>query len=171
MGIKVNDELCTGCRLCEMECSFAHEGKFGTYLSRIRVNKMEDVGIDYPVVCQMCTNAPCIAACPNHALSKSAKGTVVLDESKCTSCGTCVEACPFGAMNLHPLKGLPISCDLCGGDPKCVTGCPTGALEIVEPSYPKRERELELIRIAQAKRDRFTRKAASGLIKEWGVEG
>jgi len=74
-------------------------------------------------------------------------------------------------MNLHPLKGLPISCDLCGGDPKCVTGCPTGALEIVEPSYPKRERELELIRIAQAKRDRFTRKAASGLIKEWGVEG
>jgi len=170
MPIRVNPELCTGCRLCEMECSFEHEVRFGTYLSRIHVDKMEHMGIDYPVVCQMCANAPCVTACPNQALSKSTRGTIVLDESKCTTCGACVEACPFGAMNLHPVTGLPISCDLCGGDPKCVKVCPTGALEIVETRRPKKERELELMQIAQAKRDQFAKKASAGLLKEWEVE-
>jgi Fe-S-cluster-containing hydrogenase component 2 len=51
MQIKVNPEHCTGCRLCEVKCSFAHERRFGTHISCIRVNKTEHIGIDYRIMC------------------------------------------------------------------------------------------------------------------------
>lgn len=170
MHLNVKAEFCTGCRMCEMECSFAHEGKFGTYLSRVRVVKLEPEGIDYPIVCQMCDKAPCIEACSVDALSKSEAGAILVDPAKCIMCGSCVEACPFGAMNRHPERGLPIPCDLCGGDPACVKGCPTGALEIKENRKPKKEREIELMQVAQAKRESFAHKATASLVKAWRRE-
>jgi len=170
MKIAVNPELCTGCRMCEMECSHAHEGKFGTAISRIRVSKLEEIGIDYPVMCQQCANAPCVAACPQGALRQTDAGTIVVDAGKCTRCGACVEACPFGAINLHPESGLPLSCDLCGGSPSCVAGCPTGALTCVETKKPSRERAKELAVAAQGKRFAFAEKATKKLVEKWGGE-
>jgi len=170
MQLKVNPELCTGCRLCEMECSHAHENRFGTSISRIRVTKLEEIGVDYPVVCQQCSNVPCVAACPAGALRKTDAGTITLDSARCKRCGSCVEACPFGAMNLHPDTGLPLSCDLCGGDPSCVAGCPTGALTCGEPDKPSLERARQLSAIAQGKRDAYVGKVTRKLVQKWGAE-
>jgi len=170
MQLKVNPELCTGCRMCEMECSNAHEQLFGTAISRIRVSKLEQVGIDYPVVCQQCVNAPCVAACPEDALHRTPAGTIALDASRCRQCGACVEACPFGAMNLHPKTGLPLSCDLCGGTPSCVAGCPTGALTYAEDSKLDRKRFQELADIARSKRDAYAERMTKKLAADWGEE-
>lgn len=170
MQLRVNPELCTGCRMCEMECSFAHERRFGTHISRVRVVKLEEVGIDYPVICQQCANAKCIAACSQGALSRTDAGTIVVDQRACTRCGACVAACPFGAMNAHPDTGWPISCDLCGGAPSCAEGCPTGAISIVEEQLPDRAQLTDRMGKAQTARERFVRNRTKALVDSWGGE-
>src|SRR3989338_207787 len=62
--------VCSGCRLCEIVCSFRHEAIFAPWLSRIRVVTVEHL-IDYPVTCKLCKNPPCQKACPVNAISKS----------------------------------------------------------------------------------------------------
>ena len=39
---------CSGCSRCEVNCSFFHSGKIGRSGARIKVVKIEDIGIDYP---------------------------------------------------------------------------------------------------------------------------
>ncbi|MGE5593060.1 MAG: TIGR04076 family protein [Betaproteobacteria bacterium] len=125
----VNERVCAGCRACELICSFTHERKFSDLLSRIHVHKVDEDGIDRPMVCRQCGNARCVEACPNAALSRDPETRhIVVDEARCTKCGLCAEACPFGAVVFHPSSGVPLICDLCGGDPECVKRCPTGAI-------------------------------------------
>ena len=127
--ILVREEVCSGCRACEVACVARHEGRFGTATSRIRVTKIEHLGLDRPHVCHLCQPAPCIDACPSEALTKDATtGAVLLRADDCTGCGTCVDACPCDAIALHPESGLPLICDLCGGGPACVKRCATGAI-------------------------------------------
>jgi carbon-monoxide dehydrogenase iron sulfur subunit len=168
--LKVDPQLCTGCRMCEMECSHAHEQRFGTSISRIRVSKLEEIGVDYPVVCQLCGKAPCVAACPEGALRIAETGIIVVDAARCKGSGACVEACPFGAVDLHPETGLPLFCDLCEGSPACVEGCPTGALRCVESRKPARERMRRLSAAAQSRRDAYVEKVTRTLVKKWGGE-
>ena len=127
--ILVREAACSGCRACEVACVARHDGQFGTATARIRVTKLESLGIDHPHVCRLCRRAPCVAACPTQALSQDpATGGIVLRPDDCIGCSGCVEACPFGMAALHPETGLALICDLCGGDPACVKRCATGAI-------------------------------------------
>ena len=163
----VNPETCCGCRLCETACTFQHEGVYGSRSSRVRVVKLESQGIDYPVSCQRCSNAPCVRACPSGALSQpQAGGVIAVSDERCTSCGDCVVACPFGACNLHPQHHVPVICDLCGGDPACVRECPTGAIAIDEAETAPDYRELASV--AQRKRDTYALRMCRDLLQEWG---
>ena len=47
----VNPELCTGCQSCEMACSFKHEKLYSPTLARLHVVKLEESGIDFPIIC------------------------------------------------------------------------------------------------------------------------
>ena len=127
--ILVCEDLCSGCRACEIACVVQHEGRFGTAVARIRITKIEPLGIDQPHVCRLCRRAPCVVACPVGALYKNeATGAVLLHAGDCIGCSACVDACPFGMVALHPETGLALICDLCGGDPVCVKRCATGAI-------------------------------------------
>jgi aldehyde:ferredoxin oxidoreductase len=129
----VNAELCTGCRACEMGCSFSHETLYSPSLARLHVVKIEELGVDKPVICLRCAKAPCAAACPEEAILQDPGTKVVrVDADKCVGCGLCVEACVSGVIQLHPEKAIPLLCDLCGGDPDCAKKCPTAALVAVE---------------------------------------
>jgi carbon-monoxide dehydrogenase iron sulfur subunit len=128
-GIVVREELCTGCRACQVACVARHDGRFGVYTARLRIIKNESLGSDRPQVCRLCGRAPCVDACPTGALSRDdSTSAVVLLAEACDSCSLCIEACPFGMVGLHPDTGLPLICDLCGGEPACVRRCPTGAI-------------------------------------------
>jgi len=123
-------EKCSGCRLCEMVCSFYHEAKFSPRLTRITVIKEDKYGLDYPVFCHRCDPCPAIATCPPDALSKTEFGVIHVNTEACTGCGACVDACVFDAVKLDK-SSKPLLCDLCGGEPVCVERCPTGALNFI----------------------------------------
>ena len=141
--IIVHQDLCSGCRACEVACVARHEGCFGTATARIHVTKIEPLGVDHPHVCRLCWRAPCAAACPTGALYRDEHtNAVLLRAGDCIGCSACVDACPFGMAALHPETGLVLICDLCDGEPACVTRCATGAIEYVRPEAgPRAKRE------------------------------
>ncbi len=127
-----------------MACSHAHFGAVSPALSRIRVAKLEEIGIDMAVSCLGCEERPCLV-CPVGALSVSEKRQIAVDIELCTGCGVCVDECPVGAIGFH--DGLPLFCDLCGGSPSCVANCPTGAV-VYEEHLP-----VSLAQFAQSSRN------------------
>jgi carbon-monoxide dehydrogenase iron sulfur subunit len=131
--ILVDQDKCTGCRLCEMVCSVKHEGVSNPSRARISIVKWFQEGFFMPMVCQQCMEAPCVAVCPKDALSRDEElGTVKLDYDLCIGCKMCVTACPFGGMGIDTATNRVIKCDLCDGDPQCVRFCFPGALQFVE---------------------------------------
>ncbi len=143
--ILVREGLCSGCRACEAACVAWHEAGFGTTTARIRVTKLDHLGVDHPHVCRLCRRAPCVLACPTGALYRDGAyetGAVLLHADECIGCAACVDACPFGIVTLHPVTGLALICDLCDGDPACVKRCATGAIvydDAAEGARAKRE--------------------------------
>jgi NAD-dependent dihydropyrimidine dehydrogenase PreA subunit len=52
-------------------------------------------------ICDNVPECPCIEICPNKAIYyDKEKKTLVVDNSKCTSCGSCENECPVGAMRV-----------------------------------------------------------------------
>ena len=71
--IFVIDDICNGCRLCEMECSFVNAEEFNPLKSRIQIARIDSEGMDTPFV--DCDGSDCPAGEPK-----------------------CVEICPTGAL-------------------------------------------------------------------------
>jgi Fe-S-cluster-containing hydrogenase component 2 len=129
----VDAHACTGCRVCELVCSFRRLEAFSPRMACIRVLKNEEEGIDTPIICRQCENAPCIEACPTRALARDDRThAVVVSEEYCIGCGECVEACPFGAVVVDAETHKAWKCDLCAGDPECAKYCPTSAIQYVD---------------------------------------
>lgn len=139
----VRAKICTACRTCELQCAIAHsqsktlfEAIRETPLPEARIGLKQAKKVVVPVICRHCENSPCVAACPEKALSKNGVGApTLLDAGKCTGCGVCIEACPVGALQMDRAGKIILKCDQCferqkeGLLPACVSGCPTGALE------------------------------------------
>jgi len=126
-------KTCVGCRTCEVACSVYHFGAVSPALARIRVAKLEEMGLDLAVACLSCSEKTCLE-CPTAALSAEGSGPVRLNEELCGACKVCVDLCPIGAVGFH--DGKPLFCDLCGGTPACVSDCPSGALSYREDPAP-----------------------------------
>lgn len=126
-NIVVHVDKCTGCRICELTCSFYKEKVFNPCKSRIRIVKMEREGIDFPILCQQCEAPVCMDVCPVSAIKKNEQRVVLLDTSICVGCRACTIVCPYGAISM--VNNKFVKCDQCSGEPKCVESCPTSALE------------------------------------------
>jgi Fe-S-cluster-containing dehydrogenase component len=125
----VTPNLCTGCRTCELACSFSHSigGKPGR--SRIYPLPGGHKDLYTPVVCLQCDDPACVKSCLVDALKRNEEtGAIDLNQEKCVKCMACVAACPFGCSLLDPVHNIIVKCDLCGGDPVCAHFCPTKAL-------------------------------------------
>ena len=127
--ITINPQLCTGCKQCAMNCSFAHDGVYSLSRSRIKHVTFEEKCLTVPVTCAYCDDTPCVRICPTGAMTNDANGMAKVYENLCIGCKECANICPLGAIDMHPVKKVAIRCDLCGGDPQCVANCPTGALK------------------------------------------
>ena len=123
--LKLQNRLCTGCRICEMICSLTHEGEIAPRRSRIKV--LSDWPKEETIqVCVACRPKKCIEACPQEALHW--KETLQLREERCDLCGACAGACPFGGIRMDSPGRYPHFCDRCGGAYECVRWCPPKAL-------------------------------------------
>lgn len=127
--ISCNIKICVGCKICEVVCSTFHFDAVSPVLSRIRVAKLEEIGIDMAVACLSCLEKYCLS-CPSEALSVGDRGEIRLDAGLCGGCEVCVDACPVGAVGFF--DGQPIFCDLCGGEVACVPACPSQALSCLD---------------------------------------
>jgi TPP-dependent indolepyruvate ferredoxin oxidoreductase alpha subunit len=135
--VNCDDDKCVGCDICEYACSFEKEKVFNPLKSRIRSVRIGQT-FNTAVTCKACSNAPCIRACPEEAITQSKKtGEIVVDEQKCKGCDWCIDSCKYGAITLHPSNHKAIVCDTCGGEPKCIPACPESALSLGGKSNDK----------------------------------
>ncbi len=119
--IRIENDKCTGCRLCESVCSLSHEEKMDLTLSRIQIDPLTENRFG-PRVCLQCHQCPPSEVCPNEAFQWDEKtGAVMILKEKCDRCGLCIPACPFSSV--FEGEDRVIVCDTCEGNPKCVEVC------------------------------------------------
>ena len=140
---------CTACRQCEIVCSVQKTGVSNPNRSPIRVIKREDRGLNIPVHCQHCIDAPCVKACPKEAIVRdNHMDRITINQALCVRCQMCVSACPFGAVDFDKEKKKIFKCNLCNGEPQCVAHCPEEAIQYIDIAkavYPqKREAAFRL---------------------------
>ncbi len=149
--VYVNEDVCIGCRLCEVYCRLkhsrtkdlikAHKRETPRPLPRLRVD--ESGVLSLSVRCQHCDDAACIRACLTGALSRDPETALVtVDEERCIGCGTCVLVCPLGVPRLDEARQIMVKCELCQDEeiPPCVANCPNEALiyaEVAEENAAK----------------------------------
>jgi len=145
---------CTGCRTCETACSSKNRpvsiagnelpGLGNPLYSNIRLHSFNP-DVDVPSVCAMCSDTPCVKACPVDPDAKTGRRALYRDQAthtihndpvRCIGCRSCAKACAgqrTGVIIPNAATGKPERmCTLCGGDPQCVKRCPFGALSYVE---------------------------------------
>lgn len=135
--ITIKYENCTGCRICEIICSMSRFDKISHSISRISVYSFIP-GLDIPIICVHCDQAPCADSCPVGAIRKNEQGLIEIFFEECIGCGNCIVACPANAIKMHPDLRKAIKCDLCGGQPKCAEYCPGGAIDYRDVPFDTR---------------------------------
>jgi TPP-dependent indolepyruvate ferredoxin oxidoreductase alpha subunit len=135
--VDCDPQKCVGCDICEYICSWEKEKAFNPVKSRIRAVRLNQLS-NVAMTCKACKDAPCVAACPENALTQSTEtGAITVDENKCTGCGWCIGTCDYGAITLHPDTRKVVVCDICKGEPQCVQFCPEGALNLTGKTTDK----------------------------------
>lgn len=138
--VYAKEEVCIGCRLCEIYCIFQHSGHHTLVkafldqenLPEPAVRVEEDGAMSFALQCRHCDDAPCVATCIAGAMTRDPHtGAIQHDSDRCVGCWSCVMVCPFGAIRMDNEKGkVGSKCDLCEGKgtPACVAHCPNEAL-------------------------------------------
>ena len=140
-ALVIDPGKCTGCKQCELACSYVKEGVFNPAKSRIRVFDFHHEARFVPYTCTQCDEAWCMRACPVDAISvDAATGAKVVSDALCVGCKVCTVACPFGTINYNVDSGKVIKCDLCEGEPECAKACPTEAITYVDANLTGLER-------------------------------
>ncbi len=86
---------CIGCGACLVTCSESHRKRWMRPAARLSLAKTRTVTA--AVTCHQCEGAPCMAVCPEEAITLR-RDHVHIDEELCTGCLLCALACPFGAV-------------------------------------------------------------------------
>ena len=116
-ALVIDQELCWGCKTCEVACKQENRAADGTRLiSVLEDGPPIDGKLDFLFrvnVCRHCDDPPCVDACPEEAILKREDGIVVMDYQKCSGCEVCIEACLYDAIAFDEDKGVAQKCNLC----------------------------------------------------------
>ena len=134
--------LCSGCLACVTACLDQHydETQGDAVPPRLYEKRTSPrTGMTCYITrgCHHCKDAPCVKACPSHALYVNEQGFVLHHRDKCVGCRACAKACPHDVPRFDK-EGKLVKCDGCahrvaqGLEPACVRVCPMGALRIEE---------------------------------------
>ncbi|MCL5265863.1 MAG: 4Fe-4S dicluster domain-containing protein [Chloroflexi bacterium] len=136
------EEVCIGCRLCEVHCKVEHSRSkdvvkaFKREQSVARVRVQENGPLSFALQCRHCPEPYCVYSCLTGAMHRDpGSGVVKHDPDRCVGCWTCVLVCPFGVL-VRDVANHRIGpkCDLCPDRavPACVANCPNEALVYAE---------------------------------------
>src|SRR6185369_8727743 len=110
-GMVIDLRRCVGCGTCALACKAEHN-------TRTRANGQSFNWADFimktegkfpnvtqtvlPVLCNHCTDAACVKACPvtPKAMYKTPEGVTMHDNALCIGCRSCQVACPYSHVEL-----------------------------------------------------------------------
>jgi len=146
---------CMACYGCQMSCKAEHGTPPGVFFARVLKREEGHYPtprmLFLPVLCNHCSDAPCVSACPTGASHYAEHGIVDIDKDMCVGCRACMMACPYNnryflderryyfgeagptpyeeaCSDRHP-EGVVMKCNFCrhrlaeGKDPACVENC------------------------------------------------
>ena len=134
-GFAIDLRKCIGCHACTIACKSEHQIPVGVnrcWVKTVEKGTFPDTRRFFlPVLCNQCTDAPCVRICPTNALFKRRDGIVDLNGASCIGCRACMEACPYDQLFIDPNTRTAEKCNFCANRvenkllPSCVSVCPT----------------------------------------------
>jgi Fe-S-cluster-containing dehydrogenase component/formate-dependent nitrite reductase membrane component NrfD len=134
-GFAIDLRKCIGCHACTIACKAEHDIPIGVNRCWVKTVEKgvfpETRRFFFPVLCNQCTDAPCVRICPTNALFKRRDGIVDLHGDSCIGCRACMEACPYDQLFIDPNTRTAEKCNFCANRvenrllPACVSVCPT----------------------------------------------
>ena len=97
---------CVGCGACALACktenntAIRRNGQTFNWADFVHETTGKFPNTQYrtlPVLCNHCSNAPCVEACPVEpkAMFKTPEGITMHNDERCIGCRACQEACPY----------------------------------------------------------------------------
>lgn len=138
-NLKVADIYkCIGCFCCMEACSRQWFRTLSMNHAALRIKTAGGIKNQMlAVVCQACSDAPCVNACPTGALLQRKGGGALYNKKKCTACRRCMKACPVQIIGFDGKLGEIIICKHCG---YCVRYCPHNVIVMEEAADVREER-------------------------------
>ena len=154
-GMAIDLRICISCNSCTVACKAEHGTQPGVFWGKVLEQESGQypkvIRMFVPVLCNHCTDAPCVKVCPSGASHTREDGLVLIDYRKCVGCKACIAACPYdartfvgtrkyyfpntpiphGVEELKAAVGVVQKCNLCvhrldkDDVPACVEVCPT----------------------------------------------
>jgi Fe-S-cluster-containing dehydrogenase component len=105
-GMVINLHDCVACGACALACKTENNTQYG---QEGRKYNWADFHVEtegtfpnvkqryFPVLCNHCTDAPCVAACPVNpkAMYKTENGMTMHNDDRCIGCKACISNCPY----------------------------------------------------------------------------
>lgn len=113
-GMAIKLDNCVGCGACAIACKTENNTQSEDLINGRKYNWADFLTFTvgefpnpsfrvYPVLCNHCTDAPCIEVCPestadengNKAMYKTDDGITMHNDERCIGCQSCVVGCPY----------------------------------------------------------------------------
>lgn len=111
LGMVIDLARCVGCGACAFACKAENNTRdradgqsfnWADFVMRTEGTFPNVTHWVMPVLCNHCSDAPCVAACPvtPKAMFKTPDGITMHDNEKCIGCRMCQNACPYSNVEL-----------------------------------------------------------------------
>ena len=114
-GMVIDLQKCVGCGACALACKTENntqgsaKGQTYNWADFIYREEGKFPNVSFtalPVLCNHCSDAPCVKACPvkPKAMFKTPDGITMHNDARCIGCRRCQKACPYSATDVTKEK-------------------------------------------------------------------